>query len=270
MTAKDMDDPLLRRALAGGIGSDEQRLAINKAGDVYYYSSHQKFDDKLKKWVIEEALSHLRPGRILDLGYINDIWPQALLSRTDVTGIDIVEAAASHVEQARKDLRGIERVRIFHSLFEDFEPDVRYETILMSGVVKHVPDDATLIRRARNWLVPGGVVIASTPNCRAFHRRLGTYMGLELSPCAHNSRDQGVFNVHIYDRYSWRALFAGNGYVVKHLKGIGMKLFGTEEMLYLGERYDVDRILEGLRRMAEELPDYAWYLVLVAEKDTSP
>jgi hypothetical protein len=41
-------------------------------------------------------------------------------------------------------------------------------------------------------------------------------------------------------------------------------------MTYLGERYDVDRILEGLRKMAEELPDYAWYLVLVAERDTSP
>jgi len=270
MTAKGIDNPALRKALAEGIGSDEQRAAIERAGGGYYYSSHQTFDDKLKKWVIEEALSHLRPGRILDLGYINDIWPRALLPRSDITGIDIVEAAASHVEQARKDLQGIGRVRIFHSLFENFEPDVRYDTILMSGVVKHVPDDSAFVRRARTWLAPGGVIIASTPNCRAFHRRLGTYMGLELSPCAHNSRDQSVFNVHIYDRYSWQALFSGNGYVVKHLKGVGMKLLGTEEMIYLGERYDVDRILEGLRRMAEELPDYAWYLVLVAEKDMSP
>src|SRR5690349_25020120 len=118
MTAKEMDDPLLRKAVAGDIGSDEQRLAINKAGDVYYYSSHQKFDDKLKKWVIEEALPHLRPGRVLDLGYINDVWPRALLSRSDIARIDIVEAAASHVEQARKDFHVVDRVRLFHSLFE--------------------------------------------------------------------------------------------------------------------------------------------------------
>jgi 2-polyprenyl-3-methyl-5-hydroxy-6-metoxy-1,4-benzoquinol methylase len=269
MTARDIENPVLRKALREGIRSDEQQAAIDQAGGAYYYSSHQTFDDKLKKWVIEEALQHLRPGRVLDLGYINDIWARALLARSDVTRIDIVEAATGHVEQARKDLRGIDRVRIFHSLFENFEPDVKYDTILMSGVVKHVPDDAAFIRRARTWLAPGGVVVASTPNCRAFHRRLGTYMGLELSPCAHNSRDQSVFNVHIYDRYSWRALFVGNGYAVKHLKGIGMKLLGTEEMIYLGDRYDIDRILEGLRKMAEELPDYAWYLVLVAEPDAS-
>src|SRR5437879_2472782 len=270
MATKGIENPALRKALLEGIGSEEQQLAIDEAGGGYYYSSHQQFDDKLKKWVIEEALSHLRSGRVLDLGYINNIWAKALLSRSDVTGIDIVEAAGSHVEQARNDLGSLDRVRVFHSLFEDFEPDVKYDTILMSGVVKHVPDAAALIRRARSWLAPGGLVVASTPNCRAFHRRLGTYMGFELSPCSHNSRDQTVFNVHIYDRFSWRALFAGNGYAVRHLKGIGMKLLGTEEMIYLGERYNVDRILEGLRRMAEELPDYAWYLVLVAEPDSSP
>lgn len=268
MSAKDKENAVLRKALAAGIGADEQQRAIEAAAGGYYYSAHQKFDDKLKQWVIEEALSHLRPGRVLDLGYINNIWVQALLSRHGITGVDIVEAATSHVEQARKELQGEDRVRIFHSLFEDFEPDVKYNTILMSGVVKHVPDDAALVRRARNWLAPGGVVVASTPNCRAFHRRLGAYMGMESSPCTHNSRDQSVFNVHIYDRFSWRALFAGNGYAVTHLKGVGMKTLGTEELIYLAERYDIDRILDGLRQMAEELPDYAWYLVLVAEKDT--
>src|SRR5712691_4703811 len=126
MTSKGKENEALRKALLEGIRSTEQQRAIDEAGSAYYYSSHQKFDDKLKKWVIEEALSHLRPGRVLDLGYINDIWPQALLSRTDITGIDIVEAAASHVEQARKDLQSVDRVRIFHSLFEEFEPDVSY------------------------------------------------------------------------------------------------------------------------------------------------
>ena len=36
------------------------------------------------------------------------------------------------------------------------------------------------------------------------------------------------------------------------------------------DSYDIERILEGLRRMADELPDYAWYLLLVAERDGSP
>ena len=256
-------------AAAGGLAAEEQRRAIEEASAGYYYSPHQAFDDKLKTWVIEEAMLHLRPGRVLDLGYINDIWTRALLDHGGVTQVDIAEAAASHVAPARQDLKDRHRVRTFHCLSENFQSEPTYDPILMSGVVKHVPDDAALVRRAREWLSPGGIVVASTPNCRAFHRRLGTYMGLELSPCLPNQRDESVFNVHIYDRYSWQALFLANGYRVKHLKGIGMKPFGTSEMLHLAERYDIDRILAGLRRMADELPDYAWYLLLVAEHDGS-
>src|SRR5215510_14947730 len=124
MGSEDPNDPALRLAIAGKLAADEQRRALEEAGAAYYYSSHQAFDDKLKKWVIEEAMLHLRPGRVLDLGYINDIWTRALLDHGGVTQIDIVEAADSHVARAKEDLRGLDRVRIFHRLFEDFRPDV--------------------------------------------------------------------------------------------------------------------------------------------------
>ncbi|CAA7618716.1 hypothetical protein MTBLM5_280004 [Magnetospirillum sp. LM-5] len=265
MVSYELKNKDLQQALQNGISHDQQQRAIEDSSGGYYYSPDQEFDDKLKVWVIEEALRHLRPGRVLDLGYINDIWTRALLADSRVSSVDIVEAAVSHVDRANQDLARTERVRVFHTLFEDFQPDTLYDTILMSGVVKHVPDDDALVRKAMTWLAPGGVVIASTPNCRAFHRRLGTYMGLELAPDRHNNRDQNVFNVHIYDRFSWRALFVRNGYHVREITGVGMKVLGTEQLRYLGERYDIDRILEGLRWMATEMPDYAWYLVLVAE-----
>jgi hypothetical protein len=35
-------------------------------------------------------------------------------------------------------------------------------------------------------------------------------------------------------------------------------------MMLLEERYDMSQIMEGLRQLAEELQDYAWYLLLVA------
>src|SRR5262245_12197373 len=173
MRDDDTNNPALRAALAGRLAADDQRRAIDQAGAGYYYSPHQAFDDKLKKWVIEETLLHVRPGRVLDLGYINDIWTRGLIDRGGVPTSGSVEAAAGHVARGSEDLKGLDRVRFFHSLFEDFEPDTTYDTILMSGVVKHVPDDGALVRRARRWLAPDGVVVASTPNCRAFHRRLG-------------------------------------------------------------------------------------------------
>ncbi|MBF0166138.1 MAG: class I SAM-dependent methyltransferase [Alphaproteobacteria bacterium] len=265
MTEKSLSK-LMDEALSGQMSQEDISQAVNQAAGNYYHSPVQKFEDRLKDILVEEALVHLRPGRVLDLGYINTLWTQALLDR-GITHIDIVEGAQTHADNARRDWGHDPRVRVFHSLFEAFEPDEPYDTILMSGVVKHVPDDKGLVRRARSWLKPGGVIIASTPNSRAFHRRLGTYMGMELAPDRHNATDRSVFNVHLYDRFSWRALFVEAGYDVFALKGIVFKILSAEQLMYLSSRYDVDRMIEGLRQLGDELQDYAWYLVLAARAD---
>lgn len=251
----------ISRARAGRLSRDAQREEIERAGRVYYYTAEQAFDDRYKRLVVQEMRQFVRPGRILELGYINDIWTRPLL---EYGTVDIVEAASGHVERARADFAGDARITVFQTLFEDFAPEAKYDSIVMGGIVKHVPDDIGFLRQARGWLGPGGVVIAATPNSRSLHRRLGALMGLEDTPDRHNARDVEVFNVHLYDRYSWRAAFLDAGYSVDLVRGIFLKPFSTEQLMYLGERYDIDRIMEGLRQLGEELQDYAWYLLLVA------
>jgi SAM-dependent methyltransferase len=244
------------------ISREEQLQAVEAAGHKYYYTSGQEFDDVNKKMVIDEIRRFIRPGRTLELGYINHIWTDALLEAGGA--VDILEAASNHVEKARDHFKNDSRVRVFHTLFEDYVPETKYDTILMSGVIKHIPDDVGFLRLARGWLKPDGVVIGCTQNSRSFHRRLGAYMGLEPSPEAHNQRDKEVFNVHQYDRYKWRALFLDAGYEVEKLGGVFLKILSTEQMMYLGKEYDVIQIMEGLKQLGAELEDYAWYLYLIA------
>ncbi|HEY8188903.1 MAG TPA: methyltransferase domain-containing protein [Pyrinomonadaceae bacterium] len=257
-----MEDSYGEKVMQGGLSREEQRQAVEMAGRKYYYTSAQEFDDLNKKMVIEEIRRFIKPGRMLELGYINNIWTTALLQAGG--SVDILEAASNHVDKAREDFRDDERVRVFHTLFEDYTPEKKYDTILMSGVIKHIPDDVGFLRKARAWLESDGVVIGCTQNSRSFHRRLGTYMGLELAPDAHNKRDKEVFNIHQYDRFKWRALFLQAGYDVDKVQGVFLKILSTEQMMYLGEKYDAMQIMEGLRKLGEELQDYAWYLFLVA------
>jgi SAM-dependent methyltransferase len=244
------------------ISKEEQLAAVEAAGRRYYYTSEQEFDDINKKMVIEEIRRFIKPGRMLELGYINNIWTDALLAAGGT--VDILEAASNHVARARQFFSDNPQVTVHHTLFEDYAPQEKYDTILMSGVVKHIPDDIGFLRHARAWLKPDGVVIGCTQNSRSFHRRLGAYMGLERSPEAHNKRDKEVFNVHQYDRFKWRALFLEAGYEVEKIEGVFLKILSTEQMMYLGQKYDVMQIMEGLRQLSEELNDYAWYLYLIA------
>ena len=81
---------------------------------------------------------------MLELGYINNIWTKALL---DAGGsVDVLEAASNHVERARSDWSGNTQVKVFQTLFENYLPEEKYETILMSGVIKHIPDDVGFLR----------------------------------------------------------------------------------------------------------------------------
>lgn len=256
-----MSDSYVEKLSQGVFSKEEQRQAVETAGHKYYYTSGQEFDDINKKMVIDEIRRFIKPGRMLELGYINNIWTTALLEAGG--SVDILEAASNHVEKAREEFSGNSNVQVFHTLFEDYVPKEKYDTILMSGVIKHIPDDVGFLRKARAWLKPDGVVIACTQNSRSFHRRLGTYMGLELAPDAHNNRDKEVFNIHQYDRFKWRALFLEAGYEVEKVEGVFLKILSTEQMMYLGKKYDVIQIMEGLRQLAEELQDYAWYLFLI-------
>ncbi len=261
-----MAESYAHKVAAEPISKEEQLKAVEAAGHKYYYTSAQEFDDINKKMVIEEIRRFIKPGRMLELGYINNIWTNALLAAGGC--VDILEAASNHVEKAREDFSGNPQVSVFQTLFEDYIPQEKYDTMLMSGVIKHIPDDIGFLRKARAWLKPDGVVIACTQNSRSFHRRLGTYMGLELAPDAHNKRDREVFNIHQYDRYKWRALFLEAGYEVVKVEGVFLKILSTEQMMYLGEKYDVLKIMEGLRQLTQELQDYAWYLFLIAHLPT--
>ena len=253
----------LHAAVKGCMAREEQRQAVEAAGHRYYYTPGQEFDDLPKKMVIDESRPFMRPGRMLELGYINNIWTNAMLEQ-GAQKLDILEAASNHVEKARADFAGDARVEVHHTLFEEYRPKELYDTIVMAGVIKHVPDDLAFVKMARTWLKPGGVVLASTPNCRSFHRRLGAYMGLESAPDRHNQRDREVFNVRLYDRFSWRALFVDAGYEVVTLKGIFLKILSTDQMLAISQRQDISRLMDGLKQLGEELQDYAWYILLVA------
>ncbi len=247
---------------------EDQLRAVEAAGERYYYTAEQEFDDLTKKMVVDKIAPFLQPGRMLELGYINGLWTRALLAAGG--SVDVLEAAPSHVARARADFAGDDRVRVFQTLFEEFQPAGRYDTILMAGVIKHIPDDVGFLRRARAWLAPGGVVIACTQNSRSFHRRLGAYMGLELAPDADNQRDREVMNLHHYDRFQWRALFLRAGYEVERVEGVFLKILSTQQLMGLAEKQDIGRLLEGLRQLGEELQDYAWYLMLVARPPAQP
>jgi SAM-dependent methyltransferase len=83
----------------------------------------------------------------------------------DVAGVEVDPAAAS----AARDGFGL---KVWATLGEAVEAGDRFDVITMSHVLEHVPDPRAFLILAAEALVPGGQLLAVTPNAESAGHRL--------------------------------------------------------------------------------------------------
>ena len=236
------------------------RREVEEASRHYYYSPQQVgIDRTTKRFVIERCRSWILPVDLLDLGYVDGDWSHEAL--TLGCRVDIVEGAAGHVERARSEYARVPAVRVFHALFQEFEPDRQYETVIAGDMLRYVPDPVAFLARAREWLRPNGHLIVTVPNSRSLHRRIGAVMGLESTPDAPNQRDVEVGNLRAYDRYQLRAELRAAGFDVVALNGCFLKPLSSSQM----EQW-TDDLLRAFLTIGDELQDYCWFIYALCSK----
>ena len=87
----------------------------------------------------------------------------------------------------------------------------RYDAVLFLDVLEHLRDPESVLRAARGWLRPGGVVLCSLPNVAHWRVRLALARG------RFDYADNGLMDrTHLrwFTRASARDLVAGAGYAV--------------------------------------------------------
>ncbi len=230
------------------------RAEVERAANHYYYSPSQLgIDARTKALVMERCLPFVHGPRVLDLGFVEGAWTDA--ARGAGHSVDIVEGASRHVEFARQKYAGDAHVRVFHALFQEFAPDVRYDTVIAGDMLRYLPDAQMFLKSAREWLADRGHLIVTVPNRRSLHRRIGAIMGFEQSLDEPNARDVEVGNRRSYDRYELRHLLSSAGYSVTALHGAFLKPLSSAQMTAWP-----DELLRAFLEIGDELEDYGWFL----------
>ena len=233
------------------------RAEVERASNSYYHTPLQQgIDNRTRAFVIERCLPFVQGPHVLELGYIDGLWTEALVAAGHA--VDVVEGATRHVEHARSRFDGEPLVTIHHALFQEFEPGRRYDTVLAGDMLRYLDDPVAFLRRAREWVVDDGVVVVTVPNSRSLHRRIGTLIGMESSPTAANRRDLEVGNRRSYDRYELRATLVESGLAVTELRGCFLKPLSSEQM-----QDWTDDLLRAFLEVGDELEDYCWFIYAV-------
>lgn len=234
------------------------RAEVERASEHYYCTPLQQgIDARTKRLVIGRCESFIQGPMVLDLGFVDGNWTDVALALE--CQVDIVEGARRHVEHARSRYAGRADVRVFHALFQEFVPDRSYDTVIAGDMLRYIPDDVEFLRIVRSWLVPGGHLIATVPNSRSLHRRIGALLGMERSPDEANARDREVGNQRAYDRYSLRHAVLSAGFDLQRIRGCFLKPLSSRQMQDWS-----DDLLHAFLEAGDELEDYCWFLYALA------
>ena len=153
--------------------SDEKSFLNN------IYKEYRLNDDPQTRVMREFAFKTIEPYLTkdhvgLELGCSDGYLTEILASR--IKHLDVVDGSLSFVEGARK--RGIKNAAYHHSLFEEFDANVKYDCIFATYIFEHVLEPQMVLEVVHRLLKPDGIFYIVVPNARALSRQLAMHMGL--------------------------------------------------------------------------------------------
>jgi 2-polyprenyl-3-methyl-5-hydroxy-6-metoxy-1,4-benzoquinol methylase len=154
------------------------------------------------------------------------------------------------------------KARIVNSLFEEFEPEGAFDTIVLGHVLEHVDNPGEILRRAGKWLAPDGVICAAVPNSRSIHRQAAVLMGLLPSEDSLNETDLHHGHRRVYNPESFRSDFSSAGLRIEYFGGYWLKPLSNAQI----EAAWTSEMVDAFMQLGERYPDIAAEIVVVAAR----
>jgi 2-polyprenyl-3-methyl-5-hydroxy-6-metoxy-1,4-benzoquinol methylase len=168
-------------------------------------------------------------GRILDVGCGRGILPALMRERGwEAHGLEFSETSARH---ARDELR----LPVFVGDFLGSSyADSSFDTVVLWHVLEHVPDPVATIRRARQILKPGGLLVIAVPNFESLQARFAGRHWFHLDVPRH---------YHHFGLAVLRRLLTSNGFSILDVSHLSLEYnpYGWIQSLLnkLGFRYNL-------------------------------
>lgn len=192
---------------------------------------------------------------LLELGPAEGVMTEHLVASGKT--ITVVEGSALFCDNLRQSYPGID---VVHSLFEDFQPSGKFDTIVLGHVLEHVQDPVDVLRRVMTWLAPRGCVFAAVPNARSIHRQAAVVMG--MLPCEDTLNSSDLHHGHrrVFNPESFRAAFINAGFRVDVFGGYWLKPLSNGQL----ESDWTPAMLNAFMQLGERYPDIAGEIYVVA------
>ena len=203
----------------------------------------------------------VKNSAVLELGPAEGAMTSILARQTD--DLTVVEGAGHFCHLLRQNYPA---VKIEEALFEDFQPKRSYDAIVMGHVLEHVVDPVAILKKAAEWLSPGGKILAAVPNARSVHREAAVLMGLIPSIYHLNESDLHHGHRRVLDSQSFRKIFEDAGLTIELLGGYWLKPLSNAQI----ESSWTPQMLQAFMKLGEKHPEIAAEIYVVAAIGRTP
>ena len=242
------------------IGDDPEMIKLDQIAQEYRKpDAGRRVDQKLIGMLAEKTIPSMTGPEILEMGSGDDQWTQRIIERFGHS--HMVDGSQTLINAAKKKYGS--KLTAYHSLFENFKPKKKFDTIIASWVLEHVENPAQVLAVAAKWLKPQGQIFVIVPHANSLHRRLAVAMGLlrttdELGPSDVQLGHHWVFTIPRIE-----AAIVDAGLQIVRKQGLLSKPLPQGMMTEFS-----DALLEGLMKLGDELPiEYACCVSFVCRRN---
>lgn len=242
--------------------SKDSKEFLEQSADLYH-------NDIVKGW---EKLYHLKRERMfhvlktwhvgkkaLELGSADGIMTQRLCGEFEE--LTVIDGSQQFLDQLVLNVKA-SNIKVVCSLFEEYETEVKYDTIFMTHILEHLDDPTLVLEKAKNWLSESGRIIIAVPNANSLHRLIGVKMGMLQTPQSLNDQDIKLGHRRVYTPDLLKAHVTAAGLNVIHLGGQMIKPLSNRQI----ESQWSDELIKAFFDLGDDMPEYCSEIFMVAGK----
>jgi len=175
--------------------------------------------------------------------------------------VTTVDGSKALIEKARRAVTTNNVV--FHcNTFEEFEPKIQFNSIIMSRTLEHIEHPVPLLQRIRRWLGAGARVFIIVPNACSLNRRIGRAMGMISRLDELTERDRRVGHFRVYSKATLEADIREAGLRAVYWDGIFLKPLSDAQVQDWPEK-----LLDAFWQVGRELPEWCTEIYVECEAD---
>ncbi|MEY4386962.1 MAG: hypothetical protein RLY20_2245 [Verrucomicrobiota bacterium] len=235
------------------LSQEEKKRLETVASDSWYL---RPTNARMIEYCAKVFARHIRGGRILELGPAEGVMTPYLAKQASrLTLVDGAETFCASLRQR------FPQVEVVHTLFEDYRPVEPFDAIVLGHVLEHVAEPSAILKLVRQWLAPGGRILAAVPNSRSLHRQAAVVMGMLTFEEAMNEADIHHGHRRVFNPESFRQCFTQSGLRIELFGGYWLKPVSNRQI----EESWSPAMLDAFLQLGERYPDIAGEIYIVAQ-----